>query len=418
LRFIHAADIHLDSPLQGLSAYDDAPAAMLRNATRLAFSALVDQAIEAQVDFVVIAGDLYDGQWKDYNTGVFFCREMGRLRRAGIRAYVLFGNHDAESEMTTKLVLPDNVHCFSSRQPQVFTLDDLKVALHGQSFRTKATTDDLTMGYRAPLAGHYNIGVLHTALEGHAAHDRYAPCTLDGLFAKGYGYWALGHVHEYQDWRRNGSTVVFPGNLQGRSIREAGRRGAVLVNVDDAGHASTQRLFIDVLRWEGVEVDACGCDNLQDVVQRIGRALEEVLSIDANVPRAVRVSVKGRSRAHGELFGLENQLRYEVLGRIADIGNDRLWLEKVRVGTQGHEDAAEAEGRFDALAELEEILREAQGDAEFLAELRTELTPFLSKVQGELTSLVPALDEARQGHLAPLIDSVAPGLLAHIAKAG
>lgn len=417
MRFIHAADIHLDSPLHGLSAYIDAPAAALRNATRLAFSALVDKAIDEAVDFVVIAGDLYDGPWRDHNTGLFFCREMGRLRRAGIRAFVLFGNHDAESEMTTKLVLPDNVRCFGSRQPQVFTLDDLKVALHGQSFRTKATTDDLTLGYGAPLAGHYNIGVLHTALEGHAAHDRYAPCTLDGLFAKGYGYWALGHVHEYRDWRANGTAVVFPGNLQGRSIRETGRRGAVLVTVDGDGHASMERLFIDVLRWEGVDVDARGCAGLHDVVQRIGRALEDVLGTDAGVPRAVRVSVRGRSHAHGELFGLEHQLRQEVLGRIADIGHDRLWLEKVRIETEP-EDSATAEDRHDALAELEDILREAQGDDEFLAELRAELTPFLSKVQGELAHLVPALDQARQGQLAPLIDSVAPGLLAHIAKAG
>lgn len=116
MKFIHAADIHLDSPLHGLSAYPDAPAELLRNATRDAFSSLITVAIEEQVDFMVIAGDLYDGTWRDHNTGIFFCREMGRLKRAGIPAFVLFGNHDAESEMTRKLQLPENVTCFPTRE--------------------------------------------------------------------------------------------------------------------------------------------------------------------------------------------------------------------------------------------------------------------------------------------------------------
>jgi DNA repair protein SbcD/Mre11 len=102
LRFIHTADIHLDSPLLGLSAYQDAPAELLRGSTRVAFTNLINEAIELEVDFVIIAGDLYDGPWKDHNTGIFFCKEMGRLKNAGIPVYLLFGNHDAESEMTKK----------------------------------------------------------------------------------------------------------------------------------------------------------------------------------------------------------------------------------------------------------------------------------------------------------------------------
>ncbi|MDC6132523.1 metallophosphoesterase, partial [Burkholderia gladioli] len=116
MKFIHAADIHLDSPLHGLSAYPDAPAAQLRNASREALRALVERAIEEAVAFVVIAGDLYDGDWKDHNTGIFFGQQMGRLRGAGIPVYLLWGNHDAESEMSRKLTLPDNVTVFPSRK--------------------------------------------------------------------------------------------------------------------------------------------------------------------------------------------------------------------------------------------------------------------------------------------------------------
>jgi DNA repair exonuclease SbcCD nuclease subunit len=210
MRFIHAADIHLDSPLNGLSAYPDAPAAQLRNATRDAFTALVDRAIEESVDFLVIAGDLYDGSWRDYNTGIFFCKEMGRLKRACIPVFLLFGNHDAESEMTRKLDLPDNVRCFSANKPETFRIEKLAVALHGHSFKHKETTANLAAHYPAALAGYFNIGVLHTALQGYTAHATYAPCKVDELHAKGYQYWALGHVHEFALWS-GASTIVFPG---------------------------------------------------------------------------------------------------------------------------------------------------------------------------------------------------------------
>ena len=132
MKFIHTADIHLDSPLRGLASYLNAPVEMLRTATRDAFTNLINEAIDEQVDFMVIAGDLYDGNWKDYNTGHFFVREMGRLNKAGIPVYLLYGNHDAESEMTKRLTLPPNVHLFDSRKPVTHRIDALRVALHGR----------------------------------------------------------------------------------------------------------------------------------------------------------------------------------------------------------------------------------------------------------------------------------------------
>ena len=98
--FIHAADINLDSPLSGLSAYEGAPVDLLRNAPRAAFSNLIDEAIRERVDFMVIAGDLYDGAWRDFNTGLFFSGETGRLKREEIPVFIVHGNHDAESELT------------------------------------------------------------------------------------------------------------------------------------------------------------------------------------------------------------------------------------------------------------------------------------------------------------------------------
>lgn len=175
MRFIHAADIHLDSPLRGLGSYEDMPVEILRGATRAAFSRLVDEALALEVDFMVIAGDLYDGDWKDHNTGVYFARQMGRLRNADIPVYVLHGNHDAESVMTSRLALPENVHVFSSRRPQTFRLEAHKVALHGRSFPQAQVTENLVSDYPAPIPGYFNIGVLHTALEGGPATPTMRP---------------------------------------------------------------------------------------------------------------------------------------------------------------------------------------------------------------------------------------------------
>lgn len=416
MRFIHAADIHLDSPLTGLCAYPDAPAQMLRSATRDAFTNLINEAIELQVDFLVIAGDLYDGGWKDHNTGIYFCREMGRLKKAGIDAYVKLGNHDAESEMTKKLILPDNVHTFESRKAQTFVIDDLKVALHGRSFKDAATTENLAQSYPDPVPGMFNIGVLHTALGVQSTHANYAPCTIDELYAKGYQYWALGHVHEYQIWQ-GASTIVFSGNLQGRHIRETGPRGAVLVTADEAGVQKVERLFVDVLRWHSVNVDATGCGSMVDVVHAINKELETVVdSSPPNMPSAVRITITGKTPVHGELFGMEAQLRAEVLALAAAIGSERLWIEKVKTSTTASDETDAIRSRGDALADLQELLEEAQTDPEFLASLKDDLMALVSKAPLELQNAVPYFRDIRSGDLAGLVSEIRPGLVSQLAR--
>jgi DNA repair exonuclease SbcCD nuclease subunit len=362
----------------------------------------------------VIAGDLYDGHWKDHNTGIFFGQQMGRLRKAGIRVFLVYGNHDAESEMTKKLTLPDNVVAFGTRRAEVHRIDDLKVALHGQSFREKAVVENLALGYREPVAGYYNIGVLHTALEGYTAHASYAPCSRAELHARGYDYWALGHVHDFQQWSGQ-STIVFPGNLQGRHVREPGRRGAVLVTVEN-GHTSVQRLFLDVLRWEAVQVDAGDCTSMADIARKVGRSLEDLLASDGQVPRAVRVTLAGRTPVHGLLFGNARELRAEVLNQIAVIGNEKLWLEKVKVATMPAAGAADYGQRMDALADLQEILQQAAADPEFLALLQSDLQPFFGKVSADLKEEAPLLAAARSGDYPDLVRQVAPALLARLAQ--
>jgi DNA repair exonuclease SbcCD nuclease subunit len=417
MKFIHTADIHLDSPLSGLAAYKDAPADLLRTVTRDAFTKLVDVAIDESVDFMVIAGDLYDGTWKDYNTGHFFCREMGRLNKVGIPVYLLFGNHDADSEMTKKLALPANVHQFESRKPSTFQIDALKVALHGRSYKDAATLENLATGYPDPIAGWLNIGVLHTALGGNAAHANYAPCSVAELNAKGYDYWALGHVHEHAIVQES-PWIVFPGNLQGRHIRETGSRGAVIVTADDGGIQSVDRLLVDLLRWHIVEVDASSANEMSEVVRLVGQAFERLVGITPEkIFLSVRVCIKGKTAAYGELFGLESQLREEILGQAASQGIDRLWVEKVRLETQPMSETDEVGERTDAIADLHALLAGAPEDADFLKSLLVDLRPMVDKAPVELIKAVPELDAIRNGNVSDIVKTVSPGLLAYLAQA-
>jgi exonuclease SbcD len=166
LKFIHAADIHLDSPLKGLEDYEGAPVEEIRAATRRALENLVKLAIEEQVDFVLIAGDVYDGDCTDYNTGLFFTGQLVQLREAGIPVYLIAGNHDAANKMSRSLKLPDNTRMLSHEEPETVLLEELRVAIHGQSFASQAVTDDLSQGYPEARKGMFNIGMLHTSATG------------------------------------------------------------------------------------------------------------------------------------------------------------------------------------------------------------------------------------------------------------
>ncbi len=414
MKFIHTADIHLDSPLVGLAAYQDAPVQQLRTVTRDAFSRLVDAAIEEEVDFMVIAGDLYDGSWKDYNTGHYFCREMGRLNKAKIPVYLLYGNHDSESEMTKKLSLPSNVNVFESRKPSTYRIETLKVALHGRSYREAATFENLASSYPEPIAGWLNIGVLHTALGGYAAHQPYAPCSLDELTVKGYDYWALGHVHEHAILQKD-PWIVYPGNLQGRHIREIGERGAVLVTADETGIQSVERLCVDMLRWYVVDVDASVAATLQEVASLAGRAIEQLI-FEVTVPMhlALRVRIIGKTTTHGELFGLETQLREEILGQVASQGADRIWVEKVKIETESSVGSLNINTRSDAISELQGFLDEIDEDKQFHEFLLSELKPLADRAPLDLIRAVPELNYIRSGDIESIVKTIKSGLMDYL----
>jgi len=384
MKFIHAADIHLDSPFVGLTARDEACAAALRDATRAAFANLVQAAVEHAVDFVLIAGDLYDGDWRDYTTGLFFVGEMARLERAGVPVFLVHGNHDARSEVTRALTLPDNVRVFSSRTAETRVLERAGVAVHGRSFPKRAVAENLVPHYPDPLPGLFNVGLLHTSATGRAGHEVYAPCSLDDLRGKGYHYWALGHVHAREVLHRH-PHVVFPGNLQGRHVREAGPKGFTLVEVDGGGAIAEEHVPCDVVRWAAVTADVSGAEAADEVRAAVRDALRGALDDCDGRGAVVRLCLAGTTALHGWLKADAERTRADCAAEAARLG-DRLWLEKVELDTRPAHDLAAAAARPDAVGALLRALDEVRGDAAALDDLQREF--------GELIAKLP--DDARR----------------------
>lgn len=390
--FIHCADIHLDSPLKGLGAYSLELAECFRSASRQAFVNLVDAAIAQRVAFVVIAGDIFDGDWRDYQTGLFFVREMARLGQEGISVYAITGNHDAAAEMTRTLPYPENVKFFKTAAAHTIIDEQTGAALHGQSFDTRWTEDNLALNYPPAQAGRLNIGILHTACEGSAEHANYAPCTVEQLRNHGYQYWALGHVHGRAELSSD-PYVVFPGNIQGRHVRETGAKGFCLVEVSDHEITGVTHVCCDVARWCELTVavdDECG--SLDDIFEQV-RGLVSAAAADAEgKPLAVRVTLSGVTELHWELISDQAQLRADMEAQLLH-GGDEVMLEKLRIKTSPPpSERLPDPDHLDMVAELVHEMDNADVMGILMAEIQEHMTSLQAKVPGK-EMVLPGDDE-------------------------
>lgn len=373
MKFIHAADIHLDSPLKGLARYEGAPVDELRGATRKAFVRLIDLCLEEQVDFLVIAGDLYDGDWRDFNTGLFFSGQMSRLREAGIPVYMIRGNHDAASRITKQIPLPDNVTVFSGNRPETYHLEHLGVAIHGQSFATPSVKENLAMDYPVPVKGYFNIGILHTSLNGREDHDDYAPCSASELVAKEYDYWALGHIHKREIIQEN-PWIVYPGNIQGRHAKEAGDKGCYLVHVQN-GETELEYRSLDVLRWTACEVDVTGAEDTEEIYRKINDAMKEEIRQAEGIPLAVRLTIKGTCPAHDELTENLEQTINSIRAVVMDASFGDIWVEKIKIHTERWQNLHHLLHTNTPLAHLLKFTQTVSEDEDMLLEMLDALKP-------------------------------------------
>ena len=417
--FIHAADVHLDSPLQGLSRYDEAPADAIRGATRRAFERLVDLAVEEHVAFVLLAGDLLDGEWRDHQTGIFLNKQFGILERNNIRVFVVAGNHDANSRISKALQPPRNVKYMSTKRPESALLDDLGVVVHGQGFKMQKTEDNLAREFPKAELGKFNIGLLHTSLNGREGHDTYAPCSLDDLKSKGYDYWALGHVHEREVVCRD-PLVVFSGCTQGRHARETGAKGCTLVKVDDGRVVKFDPVNLDVVRWEQVEVDASGMEDEVELNDKVRAAMRAAVDTHEELLMALRIVVGGATRLHRPLHAYFERWRQQVRSLGAEIANDRVWVEKVVLKTHGQKSLEEAAALSESIAGLlasvtaqPTTVDKVPGLDKVVAELKAKLPPAFDAGEGGFDPasaevMAEVIDEAKALLLSRLLTEVKP----------
>jgi DNA repair exonuclease SbcCD nuclease subunit len=246
-----------------------------------------------------------------------------------VPTYFLRGNHDADSVVTRSLTWPDSVVEFSTRRPETHRLEDLRVALHGRGFPRREVVENYALEYPEPVPGWFNIGVLHTAC-GRAGHENYAPCTAAELAVKGYDYWALGHVHAFEIVSRD-PWIVYPGNLQGRSVRECGEKGAVFVAVADGRVDAVRRVATDRARWAEVVVDAEAHDDEASLMRAVETAVRPHADAVEGRMLAVRVSFVGVTPLHARLLA-DPELRDKTEAAAQRCGDD-VWLERLRVAT-------------------------------------------------------------------------------------
>jgi DNA repair exonuclease SbcCD nuclease subunit len=418
-KILHAADIHLDSPLQKLGHYEGAPAEQIRRASRRALENLVALAIDDSVDVVVIAGDLYDGDWPDQNTGLFFVSQARRIVDAGIPMVVIRGNHDAANRMTSSLPLPKNpdgseimmrADAVDSR-----SFESLGITVHGRSFQNRAEFDNLAARYPQPHGGMFNLGLLHTSLTGAEGHDPYSPCTPAQLADKQYDYWALGHVHVRGNHEIQGAApVVFSGNLQGRHVRELGPKGCVMVEIDERNRCTTDFRELDVVRWEVCRLDVSDLQHPDEVADRFQSWLAQAMPEAGSRLLVIRVELVGQTDLVHVLRRGLNSLQASLQAIAVTYGRDRVWLESVKLRCTMPADGqtpVDLEGPLESLsAVIDEMKREDR-----LQDLMVEeLSKLARKLPHELCGEDPALRLDDPGWTNELLEAAASEVMGRL----
>jgi DNA repair exonuclease SbcCD nuclease subunit len=415
-RFVHTADIHLDSPLRSLALRDATLAETVGNATRTALTRIIDLCLDEQVDALLIAGDLYDGEQTSMKTALFLARELARLDAAGIRTFIIRGNHDAMSKITQELVLPGSVKVFGAKAEAV-ALESRAgrpdIVIHGLSFRESRAPESLLPRYRPPVEGAVNIGLMHTSLGGSASHDLYAPCSPADLDASGFRYWALGHIHQ-RSVTAGRATIVMPGIPQGRDINEAGAGSASLVTVADDGSITVEQRLTASARFDRLAIDISGETDWNDVVHAIGHRLGD-LADDSGIFRVVRIRLMGatplawRIRRELDLLKTEADLRAGQRGGMAieKLESDCVPLETKSVAGGG------------AVEELARLIDTDVLPANAFAELAQEAVNDLAKsLPPELRGLFGQDEAAFQAQLAILARDGVDTVLARLRDSG
>ncbi|MER9070674.1 DNA repair exonuclease [Mesorhizobium sp. M0902] len=398
-RFVHTADIHLDSPLRSLALRNPDLAELVGDASRQAFVSIIDLCLAERVDALVIAGDLYDGDQTSMKTARFLASQMTRLHQAGIRVFKIRGNHDALSRISKQLVFPDTVTIFGGRPQSVLqTAGGLDVAFHGLSFANPKAPESLLPKYPAAREGAVNVGIMHTSLAGSPGHDVYAPCSIADLHGHGFDYWALGHIHVRQV-HPGASTVVMPGMPQGRDINEAGEKSVTLVTIRDDRSVEIEEKLTSIAQFERASVDLTGTVEWSEIVGRVRSALEDIRGSVRSRHAVVRVGLAGASPLSWALIRDRDLLLAEAEQAAEQTGDT--WVEKLELDL-APQSAETADDVADPIFELAQSMRaDVKSEA-----LRAEARALVQKVIADLPPDVRDFAGGDEAGLELFIDKV------------
>jgi exonuclease SbcD len=375
--FVHAADLHLDSPFVGVTAEGPQLSGLLRHSTFRAFDSLVELCIREEALFLVIAGDVYDGADRSLRAQLRFRDGLARLSAAGIRTFVAHGNHDPLSGWSNRINWPEQVTVFGADEVQTYTVSDGQgpiATVSGISFRERNENRQLHREFTLPDASLFHVAVLHCNCGGDQRHDPYSPCAVHDLESLGFDYWALGHVHERKILCAR-PPIVYPGNTQGRSARELGERGCYLVRVDATGNAELDFRVLDAVRWETAEVDIASVATVDELVAKLEQCLEDSGDRAGKRPVLARIALVGSGPLYGELrrAGATEDLQE----RLREIGLNRrppVWLEQLSNQCRPEIDVTARAQEGDLLGEVLQVALSVRAGGAALDDARAALS--------------------------------------------
>ncbi len=374
--FIHTADLHLDSPFSGLRQVDGEIADLLKDATFRAFDNVVELALKNKVDFLLVAGDVYDAADRSLRAQLKFADGLKKLAVAGIRSFVCHGNHDPLDGWSASLHWPEEVHIFGPQLESVSMSvgEEEVVLIHGISYPHHQIDDSFGRGFQRQGSQPFQVGLFHCSVGSDPAHETYAPRTQEELLAANLDYWALGHVHRHRVLKDGHPFITYPGTTQGRHIRETGPRGCLLVHVSGSGEVSARFEPVEAARWFSHELHIDDLETEGDLVEALERVCEETRNEAQERPAVVRIILRGRGPLHSVLR--RGQVVEDLNERLREIGLDSkppVWIEQILVKTSAAIDLDSRRQSVDFLGEVLRVIEGSRLEPEQLHELISEL---------------------------------------------
>ena len=398
IRFVHAADLHLDSPFKGLSDVQPEIASRLKNATFNAYQNIIDLCISERVSALLVAGDVFDGADRSLRAQLRFMDGLRRLDDAGIRSFICHGNHDPLNGWEANLPFPKGTVRFGPEVERVpvFPDDPDRAVVYGISYSEREVRYNLIPQFRTAGGERASIGLVHANVGSDTGHAPYAPCTMEDLERTNFDYWALGHVHTRQVMRGQSPTVVYPGNPQGRHPTETGARGVYLVDISDSGEVSLDFRAVDTARWESLKVGITALENEQELVQAVDQAVEEARDAADGRDLVIRLTLTGRGPMHASL--VREGFVEDIKAQLNDTWAGRrpfTYCERASDATSPHVDRDERLRAEDFVGDLLRLVDSFEKEPQLLQELYSELEPLYdnSRASRSLGDLKPTPDE-------------------------